>query len=398
MRSSTDERTKRPILVFEGHTIGSLAVIRSLGGAGYPVTACSSHPDAIGFQSRFASRSCLHPPYESAGAFLEWLDREIASGAPQLIIPSEGFLLAARPRFERIRGLLPYPQDEGTVYRALSKWDLFAGFEGTALMEHLPPFRLMTSEDDLPDAGAQEALGYPIYVKVDAVHALKPAPGRVVACASYEELRRRVDELRPSYRRLLLQGHVSGVGVGAFLLRWQGRERAHFLHRRLHEVPHTGGASSFRESWWHDGVLEDARRRMEHLAWDGVGMFEYRWHPHTGAFYLMEFNARFWRSLHLALYAGVDFPRLLADAFFGFESEEPAPYRHVRCRLSFPADMDYVISCLRDPALSPARRLGPVLEFAWLTVAPGVRDDLAFPGDGRLYWTMLRRTLRQLLS
>lgn len=55
------------------------------------------------------------------------------------------------------------------------------------------------------------------------------------------------------------------------------------MHRRLHEVPHTGGASSYRESWKHDKVLSDARALMQHLNWEGVGMFEYRWDPKRSA-------------------------------------------------------------------------------------------------------------------
>jgi hypothetical protein len=401
-----DPAASRVVWVFEAHAIGSLAVIRSLGRAGYTVVACSSRSDAIGFRSRFASRVVLHPSYEEASAFRDWLEAALASGRAgfasdpiDLIIPSEGLLLAARPIFAKIRHLLPYPEDEALVYRALSKCDLFASFLGTALMAHLPPFRVLKEGDELPTPRELGAFRYPIHAKVDGVHAREPAAGRVVACASYEELRRRVEELRLGYRFVLLQGHVTGVGVGAFLLRWDGRERAHFLHRRLHEVPHTGGASSYRESWWHEGVLADARRRMEHLSWQGVGMFEYRWSPDTDEFHLMEFNARFWRSLHLPLYAGVDFPRLLADAFFGKSGDAaPASYRAVRCRLSFPAEVEYVLSCLRDRSLPPGRRVGPVFEFAALSLDPRVRDDLRYPGDAGLYWTMLFQTVRRLLS
>jgi biotin carboxylase len=55
--------------------------------------------------------------------------------------------------------------------------------------------------------------------------------------------------------------------------------------------------------------MADAKVRAAHLGWQGVGMFEYRWDLTSGRFFLMEFNSRFWGSLHLAMFAGVDFPR-----------------------------------------------------------------------------------------
>ncbi len=63
-------------------------------------------------------------------------------------------------------------------------------------------------------------------------------------------------------------------------------------------------------------MLEDARLKLEAMDWHGVAMMEYRWDPETDRFYLMEMNARFWAALHLALFSGVNFPLLLADAFF----------------------------------------------------------------------------------
>ena len=57
------------ILVTEAHAIGSIAVIRSLGRAGYVVHACSSDSGALGFKSSFTNHSVQCPDYDDP-AFL----------------------------------------------------------------------------------------------------------------------------------------------------------------------------------------------------------------------------------------------------------------------------------------------------------------------------------------
>jgi predicted ATP-grasp superfamily ATP-dependent carboligase len=208
----------------------------------------------------------------------------------------------------------------------------------------------------------------------------------------------RIDWLQKRYRKIVIQGYVDGVGVGAFLASWNNRPLAEFMHRRIHEVPHTGGASSYRESWRHEKILSNARRLMTQLCWEGVGMFEYRWNPKTDRFYLMEFNARFWGSLHLALFAGVDFPRLLADAFFGHPSSPVVCYPATRSRLTFPKEIEYVYSCLKDADLPTWKRLWPIAEFLMLGANPAIYSDLNFPGDRAMYGRMIFRSVRKFLS
>src|SRR4029450_2988279 len=91
-----------------------------------------------------------------------------------------------------------------------------------------------------------------------------------------------------------------------------------------HQSPHRGGFGSLRTSWHHGEMAREAgeklRARGEKLAamdWQGAAMVEYRWDPTTDRFWCIELNARFRGSLHHALYAGVDFPRLLVDGFLG---------------------------------------------------------------------------------
>ena len=91
-----------------------------------------------------------------------------------------------------------------------------------------------------------------------------------------------------------------------------------FQHRRLHEVPITGGASALRESVPVDPTLLDySVRLLRELAWTGLAMVEFRVGP-AGPM-LMEINGRVWGSLPLAVKSGVDFPAKLVQLHLGPE-------------------------------------------------------------------------------
>ena len=111
---------------------------------------------------------------------------------------------------------------------------------------------------------------------------------------------------------ILLQRWQPGEGHGIELLAHEGRPLAAFQHRRLREVPVTGGASALRESVPLDPTLYDyASRLLRDLAWTGLAMVEFRLTPAGPE--LMEINGRVWGSLPLAVRAGMDFPARLAD-------------------------------------------------------------------------------------
>lgn len=388
------------ILVADANVMGSLACIRSLGRAGHRIIATSACPQAIGFDSRYTDICLIQPSYSPAAPFAEWLDRVIEENAIDCIIPTEGLLLAIKPWVERYQRLMPIPQSKDEMYRAFSKFDLFGAFLASdvdaKLGSHLPPTTLIT-----PSTTSLNALknhSGPFYVKMDACYAENGADSLVMRLPTLENVASVIPTQLRQYSRFIVQSHARGQGVGVFFLRWQGNIKARFMHHRLHEVPWEGGASSLRSSWWHNDIYEDALARVEHLDWNGVSMFEYRWDPTTDEFFLMELNARFWGSLHLPIHAGVDFPKLLVSAWANETFPAPEAQTGLRCRLTFPKEIEYVISRMKSPNLSLWEKSGTLLEFIMLSLDPRVKSDMLFPGDNQLYWRSISDTIRKLLS
>ena len=398
MTTDRDARGGYAVLVADAHERMSLAVVRSLGRAGYLVHACSSQPKAIGFFSNYLSHGVRCPKYGS-GQFVAWLRSYCARHDIRCIVPTEPFLLDIRPAFAEFAGLIPVSADESIVYDGLSKWELFSKLgsarAGRAEIDsHLPQHVLALGTSPLSESTALQQLAAPLFVKADGCHARDTHESIVVTVAEASAAEAQASMLLEHFDRVLVQEWVPGVGVGAFVLRWQGRVVAQFMHIRLHELPGSGW-SAYRQSWWHQAIMDDALAKLAHLEWEGVAMMEYRWDQASGKFWLIEMNGRFWGSLHLALYAGLDFPRLLLDTFAGFGTTSVSPvFREVRC-LNGVLEARYIISRLRDPRVAATAKLGSLWEYLCLALDPRIASDMRFPGDSKLFWIELWQYLQK---
>lgn len=387
------DRAARSILVPAAGATAGIGIIRSLGAAGYRVHAAAADPAALGLRSRYAAERVVHPPVGSP-QFTDWLADYADRRQIAMIMPGWGSGLFRQPALRRFAGLIPVSNDPAVLDAGQSKTGLFLRMleGGKSCRANLPPF--VTIDFDRPQSFERELLELPtpLFIKLDGALARGTAGDEVIRVPDTAEASRRLEAIAGQYRKAMVQGYVPGRGAGAFLLRWQGRTIARMMHLRLHEMPHTGGASSLRRSWWHQAMMSDAERKLVHLGWKGVAMVEYRWDAATDRFHLMEMNLRFWGSLHLALYAGVDFPRLLADAFLFDQVPEAVveARRDVICRNTFPFEMGYLVSLFRDQGVPLRRKAYAAIEAAALSCDPRVRNDLLYPGDRLLYFERLK--------
>jgi protein-tyrosine-phosphatase len=149
----------------------------------------------------------------------------------------------------------------------------------------------------------------------------------------------------------------------------------------LHEVPYTGGASSFRESCQAEELVHLGETLLDAVEYDGVAMVEFRRAAIDGRPYFLEINGRLWGSLALALHCGVDFPAALVQCYqYGSPVRGESPYRAgVRCRSVFPGEVGHLVSIFRART---SREAGPapskvkaVVRFILLSLDPRIRHD-----------------------
>jgi protein-tyrosine-phosphatase/predicted ATP-grasp superfamily ATP-dependent carboligase len=128
-------------------------------------------------------------------------------------------------------------------------------------------------------------------------------------------------------QKYLLQEFCPGVGVGVECLIWDSEVHAQFQHRRIKELPYTGGVSVLAEAIEVDPpLLELCIRLLRRIEWRGVAMVEFRADLNTGRAVLMEVNGRYWGSLPLSLNSGLEFPYYEWQLAHG-ELPKPSSYR-----------------------------------------------------------------------
>jgi len=375
---------KPRVLVTDGDQRAALAVVRSLGRAGYQVAVAAPRTPSLAGASRWAASERQVPdPLRDPAGFVDAVAAMAYAESAQLLLPmTDASLLALLGARERFPGIsLPFPSLD--VFHRVADKQLVLATARTAGIA-VPEQRVIATRAEASNLGAA-TLSYPLVLKparsVSGVGSHRQKFG-VRHIEGPEQLRAVLGDLPPQAFPVLLQQRIVGPGVGIFLLVWNGRTRAVFAHRRLREKPPSGGVSVYRESIPADSVLvERSRSLLDALGFEGVAMVEYKVEAASGTPYLMEINGRFWGSLQLAVDAGVDFPRLLAGLALGGDPGPVPAYRSgVRSRWWW-GDVDQLLARLIRPraklALPPGEpgRLRSLREFLALW-RPGDRNEI----------------------
>lgn len=395
LRSVRRRRLSR-ILVTDGELRAALAAVRSLGSR-HRVCVGASAARSLAGASRFAAAEVLLPaPLADPAGFRAALADRVVREQIDVVLPvsdaSCRALLAAPVALGR--ALLAAPT--AAAYERLSHKGEVARLAASVGLG-VPEGGEAGSADEALDLARR--LGWPVIVK--PVLSVETGAGpalrkRGVLRATSEAALRRAWESVVTPGRALVQAVVPGSGEGLFVLRWEGRTRAVFAHRRLREKPPAGGTSVLCESIAADSrLLGQVEAILDACAFSGVAMAElrsdgkHRW--------LIEFNARLWGSLQLALDAGVDFPGLLVGAVLGEAAAPPPAYpTGLRSRWLL-GDLDHAIALARG-ARSTAERSGVAAALGVLLRPAGPRCRWENPrrGDVRPFFRELRDWLGAL--
>jgi predicted ATP-grasp superfamily ATP-dependent carboligase len=354
------------VLVTPGNLRSALAVTRSLGRQGVPVTVADERRRSLAGASRYCHASLRVPsPAQAGEAFVRAVRREVERGKHRVVIPTDDVALSlisqSRSQFEGL-AVLPFPGSE-IVQIAHDKGALMS----LAADKGIPAPRTVVVRDPADLATAIRVVGLPAVVKARVSRLLVGGQWRsgagthyVHTAAELEAACRVVGETVPFP---VVQEYIPGDGRGIFILMNRGRLRAAFAHRRIREKPPSGGVSVLSESVPLDTrLLEHSERILEALKWHGVAMVEFKHDARDGTDKLLEINGRFWGSLQLAVDAGVDFPYLLYRQAIDGDIEPVFTYR-VGARLRWwLGDVDWLLLRLREQG-GTARRLEAVREF-----------------------------------
>ena len=369
------------VLVLDGNQNQAVAAVRSLALAGHEVLAGESSSWSKAGWSRSCHATFEYPaPHCDPSAFVARIVEVARSGA--LVLPmTEATTLPLSAQREVLfatgaRMVLPSHCD---VLRAFDKQETTR--LATSLGVAVPKTMVVTNIEEANHA--RESLSFPVVLKprsseeVDSSGVMRTT-GRPRYASNAKQFDVAWQDLNRRCSVVLVQEFVQGEGTGYFALMRNGELRAEFAHRRIRDVHPTGSGSAVRVSVEpRPDVREASLAILRALHWHGVAMVEFR-HCEGRPPVFMEVNGRFWHSLALACYAGVDFPALLAHMAETGDVDPVHQYRTgVRCRW-FLGDFRHLLEVWRGaPAGYPAPypgRLSTLL--AVLTPTPGTYHDL----------------------
>jgi predicted ATP-grasp superfamily ATP-dependent carboligase len=169
----------------------------------------------------------------------------------------------------------------------------------------IPRSVVVSNSAALPEAA--RSLGFPIVLKPSE----KKRSDEFKTCIidSAHNLEMRFPKPRQFSPPMLAQEFCRGEGVGVEVLMHKREAVSVFQHRRLKELPCSGGVAvvAIAESPNPD-LLQSSLVLLQALQWDGPAMVEFKVDPSNGTATLMEVNGRYWGSVSLHILAGLDFP------------------------------------------------------------------------------------------
>lgn len=294
------------VLVTDGHFRKALALVRSLGRQGVHVTVGERTFLNTSFFSKYCNRRLLYPsPRRCPDRFVEFLLEELRRHSYDCLFPmeEETLLRIAKYRSEISKYTYLLIPDLGKIEFVRDKAKLIQ-FAQSQLIPVPKTYASLVSSLE----AEREGEGYVIKPRISS-----GSFGMVYV--------KEKKDLAPSYQRVhqrypfpLIQECIPDGG-GTFglsaLFDEASEVRAAFIHKKLRMYPVRGGPSTLREGVEHPRIMELGLSLLKGLNWVGVAMVEFKVDPRDGIPKLMEINPRFWGSLQLAIFSGVDFPGLI---------------------------------------------------------------------------------------
>jgi predicted ATP-grasp superfamily ATP-dependent carboligase len=315
---------KRPVLIVGWIPRIVVGIARSLAAAGVSV-------DVADFTSapRLVSRSIrqfrrLPSPDADPDGFLRQLRAFISAGDYDMLIPADDqALVAITNHYHELHSLLylacPPPE---ITRRVLNKLETLDVARKCGIL--VPDTKVISNSEQLADLG--DKTGFPCVLKPGAKEARNEEVKSYIL-RSARDASVKFPEPRVFHPPMLLQAYCDGDGVGVEILIHRGQTVAAFQHRRLKECPYTGGLSVTAVSEPLDPELaERSVSLLRALQWEGPAMVEFKVDQKNRRAVLMEVNGRYWGTISLPRFAGIDFPNLHWQIAHGEQPTAPPNY------------------------------------------------------------------------
>ena len=361
------------VLVTDGTYKHTLGIVRALGRQGHTVGVVAANRLAPALHSRYCHRHTLVAnPSADPEKFVDDIVRLLHQWHIHLLIPVGFATINAlthhsdKWQSDDVFCLLPTAE---SFDRAADKWHMIETARAAGLQ--VPASCLPDSFEDARSFLTECGDGCVMKFRRESIG---KGSQRIRDAKSLRTLLETAlgDRLGASFGDIILQEYVPGHGAGYMALALHGKTFREFAHRRRREMPASGGYATAAESVADEQLMDDGRRLLAHLKYNGPAMVEFRIDGERRHF--IELNPKFWGSLDLALLSGADFPgdlcRLAVDDTIAsrtvpsYTVGQRAWRGDLRRLLQRPADIRFILHDLVSPrARSNWRWTDPIPNF-----------------------------------
>jgi predicted ATP-grasp superfamily ATP-dependent carboligase len=314
---------KRPVLLLGFVPRIIIPIARSLRRHGVPVDVASFRGSPGVYSTAIHECRSFPRPDLDGKEFIRQLRRFIVERGHDMLIPTDDWMLTAVVQhYDDLADLLHIGCPPPAVTRlVLDKTATLRIAQSCGIQ--IPTTAVVSSSSQLRD----HVGGFPFpWIVKPAQRETRTEEMKSCILTSADEVEKAFPVGREFTPPLLVQQYCAGVGVGVEILMHHGECVAVFQHRRLKELPYTGGFSvtAVAEAV-NESLMQRSLALLHALRWDGVAMVEYRVDT-SGRAVLMEVNGRYWGTISLPIFAGLNFPLYHWQLVHGERPQIPANY------------------------------------------------------------------------
>lgn len=295
------------VIITSGYSRKALAIVRDLGSKNIKTFVGDTSRFAMSFFSKYCYKKFIYKnPVNNEKQFIKKI-LEVSKKDKETIFPindEENLIISEkRSLFEDLNICLP---NHETLLLSYNKFKItkFVSNLGIPTPTTYYPRNMNELKSLL------NHIVFPVVIKPIigfGAHGVRYASNKQKLLDNFIEIKKRFGEV-------IVQEFIEGPVENSFgysSLFLNGKEKAFFVHRKLRTFPVEGGPSTFRMSVRNKEIEKYGREILKKLNWNGIAMLEFKIDTKDKKPKFLEINPRFWGSLSLAIYAGVDFPYFL---------------------------------------------------------------------------------------
>ena len=309
-----------PPAIILGGEANALSVVRSLGRMGVKVFALGEPGSAVG-----SSRYCnwVQPNLDGGteSAWARWLlgpQSEHLEGAVLLAASDAGIRVIMKNR-DALLGR--YRLDESNPAAQLQMLDKMTTYRN-AIAAGVDTPKFWTIESAEEAIALKDELIFPLIVKPHMSHVFEEKFGKKYIFANnLDQVLSAIEATSAAGVKVLLMEYVPGPDSQLCsyftYLTEDGSALFHFTKRVIRRFPVGMGAACYHITDWIPEIVEPSLKLFRHVGLRGLANVEYKQDPRTGAYKLIECNARFVGSNGLVARSGFDLARFVYDRITG---------------------------------------------------------------------------------